>query len=425
MQGMADVITLPSSTQQVIEIINIANKYKTPVIARGSATNTCAATIPSNGGIIISTQNLNKILEINPDDRYAIVEPGVINDSLNASLQMHSLFWPPDPGSSRICTIGGNIACNSAGPSAVKYGVTRDHVLGLTFVTGDGKVIKTGVFTSKGVVGYDLTRLLIGSEGTLGIITEAVLKLTPKPKYTHTLSAHFTNIDSASHLVSKLMTLEPLPSAIELLDSNCLNLIQSSSGLNIPTDSNAMLIIETNSSQTDIIKNSALIKEILEQTPGCIQCSLATEEDSRKQLWKARKTLSPKLKHIAPKKINEDIVVPISNLPKLIDFINNLSSCYNIPIVNFGHAGNGNIHVNILIDPSILVHKKAAEILLDKIFNKTLELRGSISGEHGIGQTKKDFAYLELSKANIEISNQIKKVFDPNNILNPSLNLIS
>ena len=422
MAASADIITLPESTEQVQAIIKIANKYYIPIIPRGQATNTCGAVIPIEGGIVITTQRMNKILSIVPEDRYAVVQPGVINDTLQDSLKPHELFWPPDPGSSKICTIGGNIACNSAGPNAVKYGVTRDHVLGLTFVTGTGEIIKTGCFTTKGVVGYDLTRLLIGSQGTLGFITEAVLKLTPLPKYTHTLRVIYQSIDAATMMISKIMQQQPLPSALEILDANSITLIQADPILEIPANSQALLIVEFNGHDSMEVGNQAQkVYNLIKEHPECLHHMLATESVSRGKIWRARKALSPKLKYIAPKKINEDVAVPISKLPELINYTNQLAKLYDIKIVNFGHAGNGNIHVNLLIDPDVLVQAQAAKVCLDLIFNKVIELKGTLSGEHGIGLTKKDSINLELSLAHITLSKQIKAVFDPNNLLNPQL----
>lgn len=421
LQAKADIVVMPKTTEEVAQIVKLANKYRTPIITRGSATNTCGATVPIHGGIILSTQKLNHILEIQANDKYAVVQPGVINEQLQNHLSTVHLFWPPDPGSSKICTIGGNIACNSAGPSAVKYGVTRDHLLGLTFVTGYGDIIKTGVYTSKGVVGYDFTRLLTGSEGTLGIITEAVLKLSPIPKLTHTLSAHFDSINSATSFITSLLHKDLQPSALELLDENCLNLIKINNTLNIPANSKALLIVEVNGNGDEVNQASQSLLNLSKCHKGCIQQQLATVLEQRKLLWQARKALSPKLKFIAPKKINEDIVVPISALPEFISYTNILSKEYNIPIVNFGHAGNGNIHVNILIDPNDLKQSSAAEQCLNKIFAKTLSLRGTLSGEHGIGLVKAKYTKLELSDNLLALTKSVKLALDPNNILNPQL----
>lgn len=423
MSSKADVVTLPSTTAEVQAIIKIANKYKVPVIARGQATNTCGATVPTSGGIIIATQRLNKIIKINRDDRYAVVQPGVINQQLQTELQQYKLFWPPDPGSANICTIGGNLACNAAGPSAVKYGVTRDHVLGLTFITGNGDLIKTGVYTTKGVVGYDLTRLLIGSEGTLGIITEAILKLSVKPEVTHTIRAVYSSIDAATKVITQIMQQDIIPCALELLDSNCLELLKNDPELNIPNNSQALLLIEVNGSRNEVASLAEANNTIftLAKINECLHIEQASDPIQRNNLWKTRKALSPKLRYIAPRKINEDVAVPISNLPKLIHYINNLSDQYGIKIVNFGHAGNGNIHVNLLIDPEDLAQNMAATTCLDLIFSKVIELNGTLSGEHGVGLTKAPFVSMELSTEQITLMKNIKKVFDNNSILNPAL----
>ena len=419
--GKADIITFPSTTEQVAGIVKIANKYKIPIITRGTATNTCGASVPINGGIILSTQKLNQIIQINSHDRYAVVQPGVINGMLQNELAKSNMFWPPDPSSAKICTIGGNIACNAAGPSAVKYGVTRDHVLGLTFVTGNAEIIKSGVCTTKGVVGYDLTRLLIGSQGTLGIITEAILKISPLPKHTHTMRATYRSIQAATEVITNLMQQSVIPSALEILDASCLKLIKSNSHLNIPAQSQALLIIEANGSSNTIDHDSTLLFDVLRNHTDCLDSHKATCNAERNQLWQARKQLSPKLKRIAPFKINEDVVVPVSQLPEFITFIENLAQEYQLPIVNFGHAGNGNIHVNLLINDQDLIQKKNADICLEKIFAKVLALKGTLSGEHGIGLTKAPFLKLELNEATLQLNKNLKRVFDSNNLLNPQL----
>ncbi len=422
LSASADLVTLPDSTEQVQAIIKIANKYNLPIIPRGQATNTCGAVVPLNGGIVITTQRMNKILSIASDDRYAVVQPGVINGVLQEHLKNHSLFWPPDPGSSKICTVGGNIACNAAGPSAVKYGVTRDHVLGLTFVTGSGDIIKTGCHTTKSVVGYDFTRLLIGSQGTLGFITEAVLKLTPLPKFTHTIRVTYQSIDVATVMIAKIMQHDTPPSALELLDANSIKLIQGDRALEIPINSQALLIVEFNGQDyTEVLNQATRVLALISDHSDCLHAVLATEPAERDRIWRVRKSLSPKLKYIAPKKINEDVAVPISKLPELINYINQLAKLHHITIVNFGHAGNGNIHVNLLIDPSILKENEAAKICLELIFNKVIELKGTLSGEHGMGLTKQQYTSLELTAANINLMKQVKAVFDPNNLLNPQL----
>ena len=421
LSATADLVTLPNSTAQVQEIIKIANKYLLPIIPRGQATNTCGAVIPINGGIVIATQHLNKILEINPQDKYAIVEPGVINGELQKELATHHLFWPPDPGSAKICTIGGNLACNSAGPSAIKYGVTRDHVLGLTFVTGSGEIIKTGCFTTKSVVGYDFTRLLVGSQGTLGFITEATLKLSALPKVTQTIRVIYDSIDKATEVITRIMQQDITPCALELLDENSIGLIKADPTLTIPDNSRALLIIEIDGHNIEQVASQAQSLYQLTEDASCLHRMFAHDKATQQLIWQARKALSPKLRYIAPKKINEDVAVPISKLPELIKYTNQLAKQYDITIVNFGHAGNGNIHVNLLIDPNILVQNTAAQICLDKIFNKVIELKGTLSGEHGVGITKADYTHLELSAANLNLTRQIKRVFDPNNLLNPQL----
>jgi D-lactate dehydrogenase len=421
MAAVADVVVLPNSTTQIIDIVTIANKYKIPIITKGGSTNTCGATVPTLGGIIIATQKLNKIIRIAPNDRYAIVQPGITNSNLQTALKPFNMFWPPDPGSAKTCTIGGNLACNAAGPSSVKYGVTREHVLGLEFITGDGQLIKAGSCTTKSVVGYDLTRLLIGSEGTLGIITEAILKIHPIPEATYSIKANYKCINIATEVITRLMSQDTIPSALELMDAQSLNLMKKNPNLHIPSTSQALLLINISSSAEHIDSDANKIYQILYNNGNCLDICMATNSYDSDKIWQARKLLSPKLKYIAPNKINEDVVVPVSKLPCLIRFIEKLSVKYNLPIVNFGHAGNGNIHVNILINNKDLKQKQDSKICLQQIFTKVLELNGSISGEHGIGLVKSNYIKHEIGIKTINLNKHIKSVFDPNNLLNPQL----
>jgi len=355
------------------------------------------------------------IIAVDPANRVIVTEPGVLNQSIQDAAKPFGFFWPPDPSSALFSSIGGNIATSAGGPHAVKYGTTRDHVLGLKAVTGKGELITTGCYTTKGVVGYDLTRLLIGSEGTLAVITEATLKLTALPSAVAGITAHFQDLTSCTTAIVKIMTLPQLPSALEFLDSGALDLIRGRYPDMLPIDTNAMLMIEVDGSSNDI---SPALSAILEacQTSGLIH---ATQVDNTAALWKARKTLSPLLREIAPKKINEDVVVPVSTLPEFLNGLTRLSSQYRLSNVNFGHAGNGNIHVNLLINPDDSEQVERAEKCLDQIFDLVIRLRGTLSGEHGIGSEKRAFVTKEIDNATLNLMKNIKQLFDPNNILNP------
>lgn len=412
--ALADFVVLPENDEQVSAIVKLCNQFKLPLIARGKGTGTTGATVPTRGGIILSTERMNKIISIHPDDRYMVVQPGVTNEEIQIAAAEHGFFWPPDPTSAAFCTVGGNLAYNSAGPRAVKYGTPRENTLGLKAVTGSGEILHCGVYTTKGVVGYDLTRLLIGSEGTLAIITEATLKLTPIAEAKNTIKAIYQSIESASEAVASIMAQSTIPCALEFMDKSALNMVRDYSDANLPVDAGAMLMIEVDGKKQHIKQMTADIQTAA-SNKGLIEFSVAETKEEVKALWATRKALSPSLRHVAPKKINEDVVVPVSNIPALIKTLEEISNKHNIPIINFGHAGNGNIHVNLLVQEK---DEKAYQCL-DDVFKCVLSLKGTLSGEHGIGIDKIDFVENELGQTSLTLMHNIKKVFDPNNIMNP------
>ncbi|MDH5472573.1 MAG: FAD-binding protein [Gammaproteobacteria bacterium] len=423
-QYAPDAVALPQSEQQVIDIIKLCNVYKCPVTPRGRGTGTTGATVPTHGGLVLSFEKMNAIINIDPDNRIIRVQPGVTNKQVQLAAEEFGFFWAPDPTSAAFCSVGGNLAYNSAGPRAVKYGTCRENTLGLRAVTGSGELIRCGTYTTKGVVGYDLTRLIIGSEGSLAIITEATLKLLPKPETKRTLKATYKTMEAAAKAVSSIMSKPTIPCALEFMDNNALNIVRDYSQAQLPVDAGAMLMIEVDGN-FDHINNAVEAIEKASIVKDHIETQRAETEAETIALWETRKALSPSLRKIAPKKINEDIVVPVSHMATLITELNNLSKHYNIPIVNFGHAGNGNIHVNLLINPDNKEEVKNAEICLDKIFDLVLSLNGTLSGEHGIGLEKRNFIHKELSATEIRLMNAIKQQFDPHNILNADKSLLT
>ncbi len=408
-------VVFPLTTEEVQAIIVLCNQHKTPVVPRGRGTGTAGGSVPEVGGVALSLERMNKIISIDPDNRMAIVEPGVLNQELQDAIKGVGFFWPPDPSSAAYCSIGGNLATCAAGPHAVKYGVARDHVLGLKAVTGKGDIIKTGCYTSKGVVGYDLTRLLVGSEGTLAVIVEATLKLTPLPKHTGGLTAEFADTASCARAIAAIMAQPYTPSALEFLDNGALNLIRSRHPNLLPENARAYLMIEVDGALQEIKEATEAIL-LACQVDGLIEAKPA--EDT-KALWAARKALSPLLKDIAPKKINEDIAVPVSHLPELLTGLERLAAQYQISNVNFGHAGNGNIHVNLLVNPDNADEMVRAYACLDEVFSLVLSLQGTLSGEHGVGMTKRPFIAREIDETTMNLMRAIKLTFDPANILNP------
>ncbi|MGB4811622.1 MAG: FAD-linked oxidase C-terminal domain-containing protein [Methylophilaceae bacterium] len=408
-------VVFPLTIEEVSSIIKFCNVHQVPVVPRGRGTGTAGGSVPEQGGVVMSLERMDAIVSVDGDNRMAIVQPGVLNQTLQDAVKNAGFFWPPDPSSAAYCSIGGNLATCAAGPHAVKYGVARDHVLGLKAVTGNGDIIRTGCYTSKGVVGYDLTRLLVGSEGTLAVICEATLKLTPLPKHTGGITAEFIDTMSCAKAIAAIMAQPYTPSALEFLDNGALNLIRGRHQNLLPENAKAYLMIEVDGSQQEIAEATEAILQACQVT-GLIEAKPAHDT---KALWAARKALSPLLKDIAPKKINEDIAVPVSHLPALLTGLEKLAAQYQISNVNFGHAGNGNIHVNLLVNPDNADEMKRAYECLDEVFSLVLSLQGTLSGEHGVGIAKRPFVPREIDATTMQLMKSLKLTFDPNNVLNP------
>lgn len=420
--ALPDAVVFPTTHEQVRDIVRLCNRAAVPIVPRGRGTGTTGAAVPVQGELVISLERMDRILAADPANRVMVVQPGVTNQQVQTAAAEHGFFWPPDPTSAAFCTIGGNLAYNSAGPRAVKYGTPRENTLGLRAITGAGEEIRTGVYTTKGVVGYDLTRLLIGSEGTLAVITEATLKLTPLPESILTLQAVYDSIRGAAAAVSRIMAQPVTPCALEFMDSAAIEMIRGYSKAELPINAGAMLMIEVDGPAGCIAHALEAVQRAADG-PGLVEIRVARTREDAARLWETRKALSPALRNIAPKKINEDVVVPVSNIPALIEGLEELAREFAITIVNFGHAGNGNIHVNLLIDPSDAVQMSAAERCLDQVFSLVLQLQGTLSGEHGVGLEKRDFVGREIDPVTLNLMRRIKRQFDPRNILNPGKKL--
>jgi D-lactate dehydrogenase len=414
-QAQPDAVVFPLEHAQVLELVQACRAARVPLVARGRGTNTTGATVPVAGGVVVSFERMNRIVRIDPDNRVAVVEPGVLNGDLQHALAAQGFFWPPDPTSSPYCSIGGNLACNAAGPRAVKYGSCRENTLGLRAVSGAGAEFRSGVHTSKGAVGYDLTRLLIGAEGTLALITQATLRLTPKPAAKCTLSATYRDIASAAAAVARIMAQPVTPCALEFLDDEALRLARAHGGEAVPA-AGALLIVEVDG-EADQLAGAAQAIQRAARGEGLLELHAAADAAQADSLWAARKALSPALRTLSPNKINEDVVVPVSRLPELIAALRDISTTHQIPIVNFGHAGNGNIHVNLL--PRDDAEYARAQGALHDVFATVLRLGGTLSGEHGIGLAKRDFLAQAIDPAALALMRGIKQVFDPDGILNP------
>jgi D-lactate dehydrogenase len=414
-QSAPDAVVFPTTHEQVVALVQLCRTQRIALTARGRGTNTTGASVPVDGGIVASFERMNRILRIDPDNRLAVVEPGLLNGDLQTALAAHRLFWPPDPTSAPYCTIAGNIGCNAGGPRAVKYGATRDNVLALRAVAGSGEDFRCGKPTTKGATGYDLTRLLIGSEGTLAIVTEATLKLTPLPSAKRTLRATYADVAAAAHAVSRIMAQPVTPCALEFLDDECLKLARAHGGDSVPV-AGAMLIIEIDGEEASLSPAVEAVSQAA-RGDGLIELLAARDAEHVATLWAARKALSPALRTLSPNKINEDVVVPVSRVPELVAATREIAARHRVPIVCFGHAGNGNLHVNLL--PRDAAEQQRAEAALGDVFDAVIRLDGTLSGEHGIGLAKRDFMPHALDPNALALMRRIKSEFDPDGILNP------
>ena len=383
--AMPSAVALPRTREDVVALVRACREHRVPLVARGAGTGTTGAAVPTQGGVVVSFARMDRILELRAADRCVVVEPGVLNGGLQQTLAPYGLFWPPDPSSADLCSVGGNLATNAGGPRAVKYGTARDNVLGLVAVTGAGELIRCGGAYTKDATGYDLTHLIVGSEGTLALIVEATLKLAPRPHAQAGLRVLYRDAATAAAAVSRIMARPTTPTMLEFMDRSAIALIRRN-GSDVP-EAGAMLLVEADG-----------------------------DDDT---LPYARRALSPALRTIRPGKINEGVVVPVSRIPDLVAAMEALSLEAGLPIVVFGHAGNGNLHVNIMYDDADAAETARAHAALPRVFAQVLALGGTLSGEHGIGLSKRDFMADAFSAATLDAMHAVKAALDPDGILNP------
>ena len=415
---MPDAVVFPENSQQVSRILQLATENGFPVVPRGAGTGMSGGAIPVQGGVVLAMNRLNRILSIDRDNLIAKAEPGVITAHLQEAVEALDLFYPPDPASLKVSTLGGNVAECAGGLRAVKYGVTRDYVLGLTIVLPTGEILNTGVETRKGVAGYDLVRLITGSEGTLAVITAMTLRLVPKPQSKRTMTAFFSDVSPAVETVSELTRNKIVPTILEFMDRLCIDCVREEMHLDLPEGSGAMLLIEVDGGPSLVAHQARIVADLCRQC-GAMAVSVAKDHESAELLWEARRNVSPSLHKLRPHKINEDIVVPRSSLAELVSFLETMSQQYGLPIPAFGHAGDGNIHVNIMLDKEDPIQLKSGHAIVKALFKKVIHMGGTITGEHGIGITKAPYLEMEIPAAGIQLMARIKKAFDPKGILNP------
>ena len=415
---LPDAVLFPQNVLEISAVLKLANKDSFFVIPRGAGSGMTGGSLAVKGGIILAMTRFNRIIEIDKENLVASVEPGVVTGHFHKAVEKENLFYPPDPSSSEFCTLGGNLAECAGGPRAVKYGVTRDYVLGVEAVLPTGEIINTGVSTAKGVVGYDLTRLFVGSEGTIGVITRMTLRLLPLPASVSTMTAVFNNMETAAKAVSAIIRYGIIPRTIEYMDNASIRCVEKYLNMGLPVNSEALLLIDVDGKKREVEIAINQIEELCISQGAANVEKARTKEDAAK-LWKARKAISPALFRYGQDKINEDIVVPRNKIPDIVKKIDELRKKTGLAMVSFGHAGDGNIHFNIMLDKKNKEDLKKAEAAVEALFEYTLELGGTISGEHGVGITKSPYIQKEIGAVELGLMKKIKKIFDPNGILNP------
>jgi glycolate oxidase len=414
---LPDAVIFPRSMEQIAEVMTVANAYRLPVVPRGAGSGLSCGALAVCGGLIMVMAHIQRILEIDPANMVAVVEPGVVTADLHAAVERQGLFYPPDPASMQFSTIGGNIAENAGGMRAVKYGVTREYVMGLELVLPTGKVIHTGSKCIKDVVGYDLTNLFVGSEGTLGIITKAILKLLPKPEARRTLTAAFASIQQAVKTVPEIIRQKTIPATLEFIDRHCIRAVAQQGGVNLPQDAEALLLMDVEGGQGELPPIMEKIRRICRQN-GAVDVQIAGDENESERIWEMRRNLTQAMACYPIRGEGEDIVVPRTRIAEIITEMDRIADDFGLFVINFGHAGDGNIHVS-LADKGSPVSEEALKAASIEILKATVRMDGRIAAEHGIGATKRDKIGLNINAEELNLMRGFKSLVDPHNILNP------
>jgi glycolate oxidase len=418
-QDVPDVALTPATTDEVAAILRLASREGIPIHPRGAGSSLSGGAAPIGGGIALSLARMNRILEVDSADTVAIVEPGVVTGDLQRTVEQIGLFYPPDPASLNQSTIGGNVACNAGGPRCLKYGVTKDYVLGLTVVLIDGTVLRLGGRTVKNVTGFQLVQLFVGSEGSLGVITEIILRLVPLPRQRSTAAAWFASLDAASESVTAIMSSGILPATLEMMDRTSINVVEDHLALGLPRDAEALLLLEQDGNDAAAAREEVERMASICRERGATSVDVAATPSERDGLWRARRAVSGALGRVRPNKLGEDIVVPRSRIPAMVRRIEAIAAEHGLPIAVFGHAGDGNLHPNILFDRRLPGELERVERAAADIFRAALDLGGTLSGEHGIGSLKREFLEDDLGAGAVQLMRDLKAVFDPRGLLNP------
>jgi glycolate oxidase len=416
----ADVVVMPANAAEVSAVLTLCAEHRVPVVPRGAGTGYTGGAVPVHGGVVLSLERMNRILEIDEANLVAVVEPHVVTGDLQDAVEKVGLFYPPDPASLTQSVIGGNVAENAGGPRAFKYGTTKQYVIGLEAVLPTGEIIRTGGKVVKNVVGYDLTHLLVGSEGTLAVITQVILRLVPKPPVQATLRATFPSVEAAVVAVSEIIRNRVVPAALELIDGESLEAVAQNLGVRslAPEATAAILLLDVDGVPAAVTEEAVRVEAAC-RTAGATEILRARDDSERAELWRVRRELSLSLKMVAPLKFNHDMVVPKGRIPELFALVQRIRDEFRLRIPLFGHAGDGNIHVNIMVDPDDADEIRRAHEAEHMLFTGVIALEGAISGEHGIGFSKLPFIPLALSPEEIALMKRVKAAFDPLGILNP------
>ena len=417
-QALPDLILSPGSTEEIQEIVKVCSKYRVPIVSRGSGTNLAAGTVPTSGGVVLLFNRMNQIVEVDEENLTITVQPGVITREINELVEPMGLFYPPDPSSMNISTIGGNVSENSGGLRGLKYGVTRDYVKGLQIILPNGELLKTGGKLAKDVAGYDLTSLYVGSEGTLGVITEITLSLIPSPETKRTLLAFYDSLEDAAETVSSIIAAKIVPATLEFMDKGTIETVEDFMKIGLPIDCEAMLLIEQDGDSIVVEKDIALMHQICMQKKAT-STQIAQTEVEAESLRVARRVALSALARKRPTTILEDATVPRSEIAKMVKAIQQIAEKYNLHICTFGHAGDGNLHPTCLTDARDEEEMIRVEAAFSEIFEVAIQLGGTITGEHGVGEMKSPYLEWKIGSAGIEVMKTIKQALDPFNIMNP------
>lgn len=418
MEHRPEVIVSPSTTAEISQVLALANRERLAIVPRGAGSGLAGGSLPIRGGMVLNLANMDRIVEINPTDMLAVVQPGVVNARLQAEVEKRGMFYPPDPASMTQSTIGGNVAMSASGPRCLKYGGTKDYVLGLEVVLASGEVIRTGGRMIKNVTGYNLTQLFVGSEGTLGVIAEITLRLIPLARARGTATAVFSRLDDASQAVTAILSAGIVPLALEMMDQSTIRCVEEYLHIGLPLDVEALLLVDVDGDERIVAEHTKIVAEACAKA-GASEVKRAASLEEGNRLWQARRAVSGALARMRPNKLGEDISVPRSAIPAMVRRVREISEKHGIPILLFGHIGDGNLHPNILFDARDKDEMKRVEAAAGDIFASALGFGGTLSGEHGIGLLKRDYLARDLSLATIEAMRRIKVALDPNGILNP------